>query len=302
VFDRQYADLSSIVKSSPTLGHKLRWPGIPILRLVTTMLILIMVVQSGSLASAWLLNISRIRFLNALLKPNATTEFRSVQLAETERLLRGMQEHNTSNSRFHFVLGQLSQHLHKTDMAVDSFQHATALDKRDVVSWWYLADLYYGRGDVALAIQAWRKAGVARDKAVKFWWQGVYQERAKKFEEAQTAYRVAMDLLPDYTDAYYGYISACWGQSRQGQPDCLEIANRLMTLDKTDSSRRAFEEGRLALLNGQTERAVAAFQKSLSIDPSFCLAKRFLVVSLQQVGRSSEATEAMNRKIPGCGE
>jgi tetratricopeptide (TPR) repeat protein len=271
-------------------------------RLTIVFLVLLLAAQWRDFRSMWLLDVSRVRFASVVLKPGLLDQFSQSKAEENMRWLYAAQGASRNGSRVYFALGQLSLYLHKTDMAVDSFQHATALDARDLVAWGYLGNLYEERGETSRAEQAWQKAGLIHSKTVEYWWKGVRLEQSGKSEEAKRAFRIIMDIAPDFVDAYYGYVSACWGQSHQSEPDCIEVADRLVTIDQSNSARRVFEEGRLALLNGQTEAAIAAFRTSLSIDPSYCLAHQFLIASLQQAGRSSEASEAMRRKIPGCGE
>ncbi len=175
------------------------------------------------------------------------------------------------NAHVYKARGELARLDKDSENAINAFRQAAAVDSNDVLIWLRLAQLYENSNQMHLAISAWKQAGLIHSVSRRFYLTGAECEQRGDFLCAENYFRYTLEADTKYIDAYYALTGIYWAEWRP--EDFTRMAKEILALDQSNSARRVFEEGRPALLNEQIEGAIAAFQKSLSIDPSFSIAK-----------------------------
>lgn len=137
---------------------------------------------------------------------------------------------------------------------------------------------------------------------------GVAHSALERWPAAESAFRDALAVRPDYPAAYYGLANVL---NRSGRPedaaDARDEATRL-TLAALEAGRRQAAESvarGVALLDaGRPEEARRRFAEAVDGNPGYAPAYYWLGVALTEVGRPGPALTALRRAVSldGAGE
>jgi tetratricopeptide (TPR) repeat protein len=112
--------------------------------------------------------------------------------------------------------------------------------------------------------------------------------------EAIAAFRNAIELKPDYADAYYNLGVAL---SDKGQYDEAIAANRKAIELKPDYTDAYYNLGIALFDKGQYDEAIAAYRKALELKPDYALAYNNLGNTLLEKGQYDEAIASLRKAI-----
>ncbi len=121
---------------------------------------------------------------------------------------------------------------------------------------------------------------------VKFWYEW-------DFPGAESEYRRAIELNPDYATAHhwYGEFLALMGRPEEGFRE-LRLAQALDPLSLIINT----DIGKIFFLTRQQDRAIVQLQKTLEMDPDFPTAHLFLAMAYEQKGMHESAIAELEKE------
>ena len=181
--------------------------------------------------------------------------------------------------------------------AADAFRTALELDPESVWNYFSMADSLISAGEhenAYAALTAARRNPIVASDPDELQSLGFYLLDLERVEEAEEAFKRAIELAPDDPDMFEGLADVAF---RQGD---LEGA-----LDALDAGIRRFPEhapfyeyaGWLLWEIGELDQAAASFEKSIELDPLNNTAYSGLASVLVDSGREQEAEEVMLRGL-----
>ena len=123
---------------------------------------------------------------------------------------------------------------------------------------------------------------------------GLEHHQAGDLQSAESAYREALALAPDHSDAHY-LLGSLYGESGRAA-DALEHLEEAVRLDPSAAAARS-DIGNVYRGQGRLEEAEAAYRDAISIDAGFLNAHRNLGDLLHFQGRVDEAIDCFARAL-----
>lgn len=152
-----------------------------------------------------------------------------------------------------------------TQGEVASLRHAVEVDPKFTRAWLWMGEIYKYLGQKDQALQAYRKAieGVP-EEAVSYKVLGFSLIEFGKFQEAVPVWQELIKLAPDDISGLQGLARSMMGLKHYAEAaSALEAAVKLSPEDV----RLHLKLGSAYLLSGDEDRAIAAYQKAISLDP-----------------------------------
>ena len=115
-----------------------------------------------------------------------------------------------------------------------------------------------------------------------------------KLEEAIEAYNKALDIKPDYAEAYYNMGIALKDQGKL--EEAIEAYNKALAI-KPDYAEACSNMGIVLKEQGKLEEAIEAYNKALVIKPDYAEACSNMGIVLKDQGKLEEAIEAYNKAL-----
>jgi tetratricopeptide (TPR) repeat protein len=143
-----------------------------------------------------------------------------------------------------FSAGVDAQTAKNWDVAISSFEKASALDATQHVVWGRLADSY--------AALAKTKAGDERDALLM---------------KANTAYTKAIELKPDASEYHINYAIALANEKKI--PEAQAELAKAIAIDPTQAGKCYYNLGAVLTNIGQVQAAGDAFKKAIDADPNY---------------------------------
>ena len=106
------------------------------------------------------------------------------------------------------------------------------------------------------------------------------------FEQAETLFRRALELNPNYANAHHWYTHLLIPLSRFDE--ALSEAERALELDPLSAIMNT-HLGWHFMCTREYDLAIAQFQRTLTLDPEFAVAQWYLALAFEDAGRYSEA-------------
>lgn len=171
--------------------------------------------------------------------------------------------------------------------AVDALQRVLSVDSGNMDAWRDLGVAYYQMKDYAKAAEAWGKAarGASDPQVLKFLGYSYY--RLGRFQDAIEQYKKSLKGNPSDAETYYNLAVAYFDNALY--LEAAEAFEKAFQLNPKDSSaalgkaqamdaavNHYMEEGSSAYLNGDYQKAIAAWKKVLAVQPDHAEAKAFL--------------------------
>jgi eukaryotic-like serine/threonine-protein kinase len=118
------------------------------------------------------------------------------------------------------------------------------------------------------------------------------------FANAESEFRRAIELNPDYATAHhwYGEFLGLTGRFDDGIKE-LKVAQQIDPLSPIINT----DLGKLLLLSRQTDQAIEQLQSTLEIDPDFPLAHLFLALAYNQKGLHEQAITELEKQVNNPG-
>lgn len=122
-------------------------------------------------------------------------------------------------------------------------------------------------------------------------------ESAGDMAAAQTHFRRAIELAPDFADARLAWLRVCLAQGAAGAviAECEAALARAVGVDRHAALQRLL--GLALLQQDEPQRAASAFRASLDAEPGHALTHYNLGVALQQAGDARAALAAYRRAM-----
>ena len=201
-------------------------------------------------------------------------------------------EKNSQNSEFHFLLGQALADLEKWSEAIEYYRAIARLEPESPQAYCYLGRALVEMGKMAEAELLYKKAiSLQIDYWEAYFYIGILWHKQKKWEYAIQAYRKVRGIKPDFPSvltkmalAYrhlqqYDLAIVCHREaiksSLESSPlETKTIADYRVTLEKfADASiQNYYQFAKLLRARGRFTEAIAAYQKTIELDPQFKLA------------------------------
>jgi tetratricopeptide (TPR) repeat protein len=192
----------------------------------------------------------------------AIVPYRKVVELNKDNPMRGV---NRQLEAVYYYLGVAYFNLGKPEDAIQSLEEALSIDRTDADAWYMLGATYQHMGEVEEAIESFKEA-------VRFVpnFQEAYQGLAQGYEET------GQESLARYAEAMVSYSSGA-------------ISEAVRQLEEVVAAAPDLAEAYLGLglayeKDGQTEKAISAYQQALRIDPDVWLAR----AKLQALGAGEE--------------
>ena len=183
------------------------------------------------------------------------------------------------------------------------FEQALAKNPQDARSWAGLADAWSGLSDYYLPPrEVMPKAKEAAQKALQLddslaeahaSLGNIYSIYEWKWADAETELRRAIELNPGFAQAHdsYGILLACLGRGEWARESHLaQELNPLSAVVHLDAGWNAF-------VSRQPDEAIAAYRRSIEIEPALGITHAWLAAAYVQKGRRPDAL-AEARKAP----
>jgi len=168
------------------------------------------------------------------------------QKAAYEKNLKGKEAEIAKHKELNeaFGAGKDAQDAKNWDLAISSFEKASAIDATQHVVWGRLADSY--------AALAKTKAGPERDELLA---------------KADAAYLKAIELKADAPEYHINYAIALANEKKI--PEATVELNKAIALDPTQAGKCYYNLGAVLTNTGQTDAALEAFKKAIDADPNY---------------------------------
>ena len=167
------------------------------------------------------------------------------------------------------------------------FSHAVTVTKRNYLAYNNLGFLFDRTGRMDDADTQYRKAlEINPNYADAHNNLGVLLAKTGRTDEAIAQYRQALEINPNYADAHnnLGVLLAKTGRTDEA------IAHYLQALEISPDFTEAHNNlGNALSQTGRTDEAIAQYQKALAIDPNYTEARNNLGNALLQTGHTDEA-------------
>jgi tetratricopeptide (TPR) repeat protein/capsular polysaccharide biosynthesis protein len=194
----------------------------------------------------------------------------------------------------HAYLGQLYSEYWWLDEAV--FHYRKALDlKSDWPELHYnLGNVVHKQGNLLGAIDCYRKAiALKPDYVLAFYNLAVVLDENNQLEAAIDNYRQVIALKPDYVEAYSNL--GCTLVKDDRIPEAIEIYQAGLAI-KSDWAT-LYNNLAQVLLDKSPEKAIAAYQRAIELEPDFVLAHYNLGKAWQIQGEHSAAVACFDRVV-----
>ena len=150
-----------------------------------------------------------------------------------------------------------------------------------------IGDAYSRAGDHTKGLALIRAGLQDRPAEFKYSYLGMALLRARKYKQAQEAFRQAIALNPQFEEAHYFLGEALW---KSGSPHkayaCYQEAIRL---DKTYAPAWSALGRYLEKKTDRLEEAIRAYKKSVELEPTHAWAKQSIARILCRLGRDADA-------------
>lgn len=248
----------------------------------------------------------------------------SRELSDGIAFLQKAQRDHTDDFQINHNLAYWLIRADRPDEAIPYARAATAIRRTSAVAWQDLADALRQCGHDADAIAAHlRTASLAPRNVMHLYWAGYLLERQEKKDEALSVYREAARRVPKYDPRRYNRFTNSWkalgladevvAEFRKAlavDPDSTQVRQSLCTflyncgrwtefvpehalLAAVKRGDPEFEwfNGTALFRAGQYEAAIAAYEKSLMVDPNFARSRRNL--------EDTKRVMALEERLPG---
>jgi len=151
--------------------------------------------------------------------------------------------------------------------ALDYFKDVVVDQPNDVVSNYYLGELYFGMGDYEKAIETWRRADPIN--IAQLLSHTASEELAMgDMENARTLSELAIAVAPDYAPALYqaGKVYASIGQDEAAISAYIRFT--IHEQDRAMLANGYRNLGDLYKRRGELDKAIAAYQLAMGLDPA----------------------------------
>jgi tetratricopeptide (TPR) repeat protein len=196
---------------------------------------------------------------------------------------------NPRNSRFHFALGQILASQEKWQQASQHYQQALALNSNFALGHYSLGTIFSKINQLSQAQECYQKAILLQPNYWEAYHQlGIVLQEQKQWWQAINAYQKVRELKPQFapTIVRLAMIYRHLGQYQQAiscYTQVLEIATSDSPLEKealngyqTTLERHPqphpslyYQLGKILRSKSRFPEAIAAYQKSLELDPNF---------------------------------
>lgn len=170
---------------------------------------------------------------------------------------------------------------------------------------------------VLAVLSALCMAAMAQESTAEGWYKkGIESINSGSSEEAVKAYDKALEINPDYADAWNGKASAIGFQGKHQEAikafdNAIESYDKIIKVNPNDSDAwygkgialdyRAVEMGSINSSmqerNTYREEAIKAFDKAIEVNPQYAMAWKLKGAVLHLLGRYEEAAEAFNKAL-----
>ncbi len=180
--------------------------------------------------------------------------------------LRMGQALNPTDAEGHLQLGKTYRELGEYEKAIESFQHALALDAENAHVYNNFGLVYMDTRLFILAIEMFQAALELSPENPAFLNNlGYAYNMTDRFEEALTAYRSAIASDPTFIDAYYNLADAYL--NREMYPEAVQYYEAALEMEEGDADADVYFNAGLAYeKNGQFLPAIQSYEKGVSID------------------------------------
>jgi tetratricopeptide (TPR) repeat protein len=209
-------------------------------------------------------------------------------------------ELNPQSSAAHYGIGlALLKQQHSAEAAKE-FEAALNMNPHDALANYQLAKIALKEGDLTEAgarlneaIHLQPEMAEAYDELAKLY------RRQDKIAEAESAYRASIRLKPNLFEALYGLAQLLEAQGkRQEARQYFDAVERLQQARGEPGRANALNaEGMKLMDEGQLDKALLRFQRSLEADRSFFIAAYNQGVVLAHQGKNREAMQAFRAAV-----
>lgn len=196
----------------------------------------------------------------------------------------------------------------KTDdsvrLAVQYFKQAIQIDPNFALAYAGLSDAYYEQEDHELAApEAYRRSRQAalRARELDPNLAEAYVSLANlaayadwKWEEAESAYKHALELKPTYEEAHHSYSHFLIAAGRPNE--AIAESKRLLELDPLSSHMNA-HLGLAYYMAGRFDEAIEQLKRTIELDPTYIRAYQFLGETYEQKHMYPEAIATLRKAV-----
>lgn len=136
-------------------------------------------------------------------------------------------------------------------------------------------------GNAKAANQAIQDALAQKESAITYFYQGIVFAEQKDWSSAETSFRKAIDLNPNFAEAYsnLGAILGTQGKTAEA----ISVHQKGISINPNDA-KAYYNLGVTLGTQGKTAEAIAAFQKAITLNPNYAKAYHSLGVALMNQG------------------
>ncbi|MFC2023125.1 tetratricopeptide repeat protein [Chloroflexota bacterium] len=182
-------------------------------------------------------------------------------LRQASTLFREALRWNPDNGRAYYNLGRIYLAREQKPAAQEAFERVVDLVPHDPYANDQLGFLYDGLGQHDDALKAWREAGNAPGLVR----QGLLCRAQALDDCAERFYKLALNVQPDYADAYYSLAMLYAAQGRE--TEAVKAYRDALRFPFWQSKKRYLAQARLLSYDEQWDDAIVAYQQIIEEDP-----------------------------------
>jgi tetratricopeptide (TPR) repeat protein len=229
-----------------------------------------------------------------------TVEEKRGRFGEAESAFEEAARRDSANEDYRFDYGNsLAQH-GKLEPALAVFQAAVA----DLPKSWKLrlglGSVSYLRGDYESSAEVLLDAVKLKpDDVPAYFLLGEVYDSAQRFQPAiETAFTTYLKTSPRDPWAYYHHAAMLYERAQTGGNNDYRVA--LANLDEAlrlnaNFAEAHFQQGLIAVAQGQTEQGITSLEKSVRLDPKLAAAHYRLGLAYQRLGEAQRAKAELDR-------
>jgi protein O-GlcNAc transferase len=193
------------------------------------------------------------------------------------------------------LLGVLAGQNGRFAQAIEYLSAAARIDGNKPTVHCNLGGGYLGLGKWQEAMGCYRRAlELQPDYAEAYYGLGRAQHALGRLAEAVASYQEALRCKPDSVDALTN-LGNVWGE--KGRPEEAILCYRRALEIKPDHAPAAYNLGNTQLGQGQLAEAAASYQRAIDIKPEYVAALSNLGLAWKNLGRLEEATACLQRAL-----
>lgn len=191
-------------------------------------------------------------------------------------------------------LGEALRRLGELAAAKQAHEKALQLNPRLQEAKLGLALVEQQSGDSKAAIEKIQQIVAQKESATAYFYQGTALHQQAKLEEAETAFRKALELDPSYAEARVN-LGLILNQQDKFDAAVNEFKQAIRNDPKLAAAH--FNLGVTLQAQGQLEPAIAAYREAINIDPNNAEANYNLGLALNKQGKTEPAIAAYKEAI-----